>query len=69
MPTQEDIISQGKINQWERYIQILDGMDILERLQKLELPVPETGTESEEDLMLLPQQELGSYIRGLLREE
>lgn len=69
MPIQQDIISQGKISQWERYIQILDGMDILERLQKLELPALDIRLSSEEDLRTLPQQELGNYIRGLLYEE
>ncbi len=69
MPIQQDIISQGKISQWERYIQILDGMDILERLQKLELPALDIRLSSEEELRTLPQQELGNYIRGLLYEE
>lgn len=68
MPVKQDIISQGKISQWERYIQILDGMDILERLQKLELPAY-NGPGSEEDLRMLSQQELGIYVRGLLYEE
>ena len=38
MPVKKDPISRGKIEQWDRYIQILDGLDILELLQKLELP-------------------------------
>ncbi len=43
-------------------------MDILERLQKLELPECGMGPYSEEDLFMLPQQELGAFVRGLLEE-
>ncbi|MBS6397756.1 MAG: hypothetical protein KH452_11520 [Clostridiales bacterium] len=68
VPAGRDIISQTKINQWQKYIQILDGMDILESLQTLELPDCTVSLESEEELLMLPQQELGHYIRGLLRE-
>lgn len=68
VPTYPDIISQGRISQWQKYIQILDGMDVLEKLQTLELPGSDTGPISEEDLFMLPQQELGTYVRGLLQE-
>lgn len=64
----QDMISQGRIAQWERYIQISDGMDVLEKLQKLEVPGCGDGPYSEEDLLVLQQQELGCYIRGLLKE-
>ena len=66
MPVRKDPISRGKIEQWDRYIQILDGLDILELLQKLELPPDGTGSDSESDLSMLPEQRLGSYIRELL---
>ena len=66
MPVKKDPISRGKIEQWDRYIQILDGLDILELLQKLELPPDGTGSDSESDLSMLPEQRLGSYIRELL---
>ena len=88
MPVKKDPISRGKIEQWDRYIQIddggiqvgilrefqhdqrevllRDGLDILELLQKLELPPDGTGSDSESDLSMLPEQRLGSYIRELL---
>ena len=66
MPVKKDPISRGKIEQWDRYIQILDGLDILELLQKLELPPDGTGSDSESDLSMLSEQRLGSYIRELL---
>ena len=31
MPVKKDPISRGKIEQWDRYIQILDGLDKEER--------------------------------------
>lgn len=68
VPVRQDIISQGRISQWERYIQILDGVDVLEKLQKLELPICITEPGSEDELFMLSQQELGRYIRGLLKE-
>jgi len=64
----QDIVSQAKITQWQHYIQILDGMDILEKLQKLELPKYNVEIASEEDIFMLPQQKLGQYIQGLLQE-
>lgn len=68
VPVGQDMISQGRVGQWEQHIRISDGMDILEKLQKLELPPCGVGPYSEEDLFMLPQQELGRYVRGLLQE-
>ncbi len=68
VPTGQDMLSQGKTSQWQKYIQILDGMDILEKLQALELPDYKEEPGSEGDLSMLPQQEMGVYVRGLLQE-
>ncbi len=68
LPVGRDMISRGRAEQWEKHIRVSDGMDILERLQKLELPECGPGPYSEEDLFMLPQQELGRYVRGLLQE-
>lgn len=68
VPVRPDIISQSKISQWENHIQVLDGMDILEKLQKLELPANDTGYGGGEDFSMLPQQKLGTYVRALLQE-
>ena len=68
VPVRQDMISQGRAAQWEQHIRTSDGMDILERLQKLELPECGEGPYSEENLIMLPQQELGHFIRGLLKE-
>lgn len=68
VPVCRNIISQAKISQWERHLQILDGMDVLEKLQKLELPVSDEELGSEEGLFMLPQQEIGRFVRNLLRE-
>ena len=68
VPAGSDMLSQAKLSQWQKYIQILDGVDVLEKLQVLELPVPAAKAGSEEELFALPQQELGTYIRGLLKE-
>lgn len=68
VPAGQDLISQGKFSQWERYIRISDAVDVLEKVQRLELPGGQEGLCREEDLFMLPQQELGAYIRGLLQE-
>ena len=68
MPVRQDMISRAKISQWERYISDLDNLQVLEKLQKLELPQLEHMPDSEEDLLALPRQKLGAYIRGLIRE-
>lgn len=68
VPVRRDVISQAKINQWEHYIQILDGMDVVEKLQKLELPADGLTPGSEGNICMLPEQELGRYVRGLLQE-
>jgi hypothetical protein len=39
VPVRQDMIAQAKVRQWEHFIQILDGVDVMEKLQKLELPV------------------------------
>ncbi len=68
VPVEQDMISQGRTAQWEKHIRTSDGMDILEKLQRLELPECGMGPYKEEDLFMLPQQELGRYVRGLLQE-
>lgn len=68
VPIRQDIISQSKINQWMNGIQILDNMDILEKIQKLELPSGDTGPGGREDFSMLTQQKLGNFVRNLLRE-
>ena len=68
VPVGQDMISQGRVAQWEQHIRTSDGMDILERLQKLELPECGMGPYSEEDLFMLSQQEPGRFVRGLLQE-
>lgn len=67
MPVRHDLISRGRIRQWEQYLSDLDELQIMERLQKLELPEWESVPDQEEDL-LLSRQKPGAYIRGLLRE-
>ncbi len=68
VPAGTDLISQAKLAQWQKYIQILDGVDVLEKLQVLELPAAEGRVGSVEELSALPWQGLGTYIRGLLKE-
>lgn len=68
VPVRKDIISQAKISQWMNGIQILDNMDVLEKIQKLELPEDDTEYGSREDFSMLTQRKLGSFIRNLLRD-
>ena len=68
MPIQEDVISQAKIAQYEKLIQMLDLQEIFDRTQKLKLPVQSLQREGN-----LTQQlvwgEMGNYVRRLLWEE
>lgn len=68
MPVRKDLISQAKIRQWEKNIQILDSMDVLERTQKIELPICDETIDRETDISMLPQQKLGNYVKVLLQE-
>ncbi len=68
VPVRQDMISRAKVDQYEMYLQILDGLDILEKMQKLELPACGSVLESTEDLLMLRQRETGVYIRELLKE-
>ncbi len=63
-----DAISQAKIAQWKHFLQTLGSMEIMEKLQTLELPAAEASVEGKEELPALAGQRLGSYIRGLLQE-
>ena len=45
----------------------LCGLDIVEKFQKLEIPENSEIPESRDDLLMLPQQSFGMYIRGLLK--
>jgi len=67
VPVRQDVISQSKISQWESYIQILDGMDVMEKLQKLELPT-DTAVYGRGEDFFMQQQKLGNFIRSLLQE-
>jgi len=68
LPMREDLISQARVNQWQSHIKILDGIDILEKLQTLDFTGQEIRIKKEEDFFLLPQGSLGQRIRRLLQE-
>ena len=55
------------MDQWERYVQILDGLDILELAQKLELPLDRIGLTDKSEFFMLPERDLGNFIRDLLK--
>lgn len=67
VPVRQDMISRAKLAQWENAVQILGGLDIVEKFQKLEIPENSKIPESRDDLLMLPQQSFGMYIRGLLK--
>ncbi len=68
LPVLDDLISQAKLNQWKTNIKILDGIDVLEKLQTLDLTGQEIRIEKEEDFSFLVQGSLGQRIRGMLQE-
>lgn len=68
MPVQEDMISQAKIAQYEKLVQMLDMQDVIDKTQKLKLPIQ--PLQKEGDLIQqLVWGEMGDYVRRLLWEE
>ncbi|MDO4323006.1 MAG: hypothetical protein Q4C61_10810 [Lachnospiraceae bacterium] len=68
MPVQEDMISQAKIAQYEKLIQMLDLQEVLDKTQKLRLPI-QTMQKEGDMIQQLVWGEMGDYVRKLLWEE
>lgn len=68
-PVLEDMISQAKLSQYERLLEMLDLKEVLEKTQKIKPPMQVLQRESGGLTQQLVWGEMGDYVRGLLWEE
>ena len=69
MPVKEDIMAIAKLEQYEKYMKLKNGLDILERTRKLKLPFHSSFGTRKNYVEQLIWGELGDYVRKLIREE
>lgn len=68
MPVRQDMISRAKISQWERYISDLDNLQVLEKLQKLDLHNWNICLTAKKIFWRCPGRNWVHISRGLIRE-
>lgn len=69
MPVHDDMISQAKLAQYEKLIMMLDMDEILEKTQRLHLPVQILQKENDNITQQLVWGAMGDYVRRMLWEE
>lgn len=69
MPVSDDIISEAKIKQFEKLLQILDCSDIMDRIRKISPPMQLLQKDGGDIIQQLVWGEMGSYVRMLVWEE
>ncbi len=69
MPVLEDAISQAKLSQYEKLLQMLDMQDITEKTRKLKPPVQPLLRENGDIIQQLVWGEMGNFVRKMLIEE
>lgn len=68
-PVCGDAVSDAKIAQYERLLHEQDFSEVLQKTQKLMLPLCVPAMRGEYFLSQLTAGEMGAYVRGLLRQE
>lgn len=69
MPVLMDAISQGKIQQFERLLQMWKERDLLEKIQKVHPPFYGSYGDGTDYVEQLPWSQLGDYVKSVLRGE
>ncbi|MCI9546232.1 MAG: hypothetical protein HFH60_06050 [Lachnospiraceae bacterium] len=69
MPVLTDLISQGKIEQFERLLRMWKKQRLLDKIQKVRLPFHGSFGDGMDYVEQLPWSQLGDYVRSVLREE
>lgn len=69
MPTKNDFVSQAKIRQFEKLMEVWNGQEVLERVRKIKLPYYCITSGKDQFLQQLMWSEFGDYVRSLIREE
>ncbi len=69
MPVLMDVISQGKIQQFERLLQMWKQQDLLDKIQKVRPPFYGSYGDGADYVEQLPWSQLGDYVKSVLRGE
>ncbi len=69
MPICTDMVSEAKIEQYERLLREQEETDILEKTRKLQLPVFTPAVRGEYLASRLAEGEMGAFVRALLAKE
>lgn len=65
MPVLDDVVSEGKIRQFENLLKAWDYAQILPKIEKLHLPFPMVPLSSDTYIEQLPFSDLGNYVKGM----
>lgn len=69
MPVLSDVVSRGKISQFESILRLWDLVEILEKIEKVKPPFHNCVGSGEEYIQQLVWSQLGDYVRKLLRKD
>lgn len=69
MPIKSDFVSQAKIEQFEKLMEVWNGQKVLDRIQKIKLPYYTLPAGRDQFLQQLVWSEFGDFVRGLIRTE
>lgn len=69
MPVLTDLISQGKIQQFERLLRMWKQQELLDKIQKVKPPFYGSFGDGMDYVEQLPWSQLGDYVKSVLRGE
>lgn len=69
MPVLDDLISQGKIQQFERLLRMWEQGGLLDKIQKVKPPFHGSFGEGADYVGQLPWSQLGDYVKTVLHKE
>ena len=69
MPIRDDVLSQAKLQQYKRLLEVKELTEIMEKTRQIKLPFHSSFGSGEQYLEQLLWGELGDYVRELLCEE
>ncbi len=69
MPVRSDLISQGKIEQFERLLRMWKQQELLDKIRKIKPPFYGSFGDGMDYVGQLPWSQLGDYVRSILQKE
>ena len=69
MPVLDDVISQGKIEQFERLLSMWKQQELLDKIQKVRPPFHSSYGDGTDYVEQLVWSQLGDYVRSVIRGE